>query len=69
MDQLLQQAEDLLDQFLAPQGDVLGLAIQALLFALALLITPLIYRFSGPLLRQADGAAGAIWPGAVDARL
>jgi small-conductance mechanosensitive channel len=47
MDDLLQQAEALLDELITPQGDVLGLAIQALLFGLALLITPLIYRFSG----------------------
>ena len=42
---MLEQLQNWLEQYLQPQGDVLALGIQALIFAVILLITPLIYRF------------------------
>ena len=41
---MLDDLTTLLEEFLRPQGDVLGLAVQALGFALALLLAPLLYR-------------------------
>ena len=39
---MLEQLQNWLEQYLQPQGDVLALGIQALIFAVILLITPLI---------------------------
>ncbi len=47
-----------IERYLTPQGDLLSLAIQALLFALALLIAPVLYRFAARYFDRLAARAG-----------
>ena len=45
---MLEEIDKLIEEYLTPQGDVLALAIQGLVFAAALVIAPVLYRFLTP---------------------